>query len=161
MEGLDMRTAFDLAPFRHSLIGFDYLFDLIENSAGVEQPGADLPYDVMQVGEAEYRIRLAVAGFGNDDIEITSHPNLLVIKCRRKDARDGDYLHRGIAMRALEKQFQLADHVIVTNASLADGMLEIDLKREPPEAAKPRKIDVKRAVESVGSTSQARQKEAA
>ncbi len=156
-----MRTAFDLAPYRRSLIGFDHLFDLIENASGVEPPGSHLPYDVMQVAEDTYRIRLAVAGFGADNIEITSHPNRLVIKCRKQDGHGGDYLYRGIAMRAFEKQFQLADHVVVANASLADGMLEIDLKRELPEVAKPRKIAVKRAADSDRSVSHPHPKEAA
>lgn len=137
-----MRSTFDFAPYRRSSIGFDRLFDLLENTSRVEQPDGYPPYDVEQCGEDAYRISLAVAGFVRDEIDITSKPNLLVVTGRRSEDGERRYLHRGIAARAFERQFQLADYVQVTGASLNNGLLEIDLKREVPEAVKPRKIEI-------------------
>lgn len=137
-----MRNNIDFAPYRRSSIGFDRLFDLLENASRVEQPDGYPPFDLEQRGEDAYRISLAVAGFARDEIDITSKPNLLVVTGRRNEDGDRAYLHRGIAARAFERQFQLADYVQVTGASLNNGLLEIDLKRELPEAVKPRKIEI-------------------
>lgn len=137
-----MRTAFDFTPYRRSLIGFDHLFDLLESATGVEQADGYPPFDLEQRGDDAYRISLAVAGFTRDEIDITSKPNLLVVTGRRHEDGERSYLHRGIAARAFERHFQLADYVQVAGASLKDGLLEIDLKREVPEAVKPRKIEI-------------------
>lgn len=137
-----MRTTFDFTPYRRSSIGFDRLFDLLENTARTEQSEGYPPFDVEQQDDDSYRISIAVAGFSRSDIEITSKPNLLVVAGEKSDGGDRRYIHRGISARKFERQFQLADYVTVTGASLRDGLLEIDLKREVPEAVKPRKIEI-------------------
>ena len=138
-----MRTAFDFTPYRRSSIGFDRVFDLLENTARADQAEGYPPYNVEQRDEDSYQISIAVAGFSRDEIEITSKPNLLVVSGQKKDEDGGRrYLHRGISARRFERQFQLADYVTVTGASLRDGLLAIDLKRELPEAVKPRKIEI-------------------
>ncbi len=137
-----MRSTFDFSPYRRSSIGFDRLFDMLEKSPRVEQADGYPPYDVEQQGEDAYRISLAVAGFSRDEIDITSKPNLLVVTGRKSEDGQRRFMHRGIAARAFERQFQLADYVQVTGASLNNGLLEIDLKRELPEEVKPRKIEI-------------------
>jgi molecular chaperone IbpA len=137
-----MRNTFDFAPYRRSSIGFDRLFDLLENATRTEQSDAYPPFDLEHQGEDGYRICLAVAGFARDEIEITSKPNLLVVTGRKNEEGEREYLHRGIAARPFERQFQLADYVKVTGAALNNGLLEIDLKRELPEEVKPRKIEI-------------------
>jgi molecular chaperone IbpA len=142
MEDMIMRTTLDFSPYRRSSIGFDRLFDLLENASRAEQGDSYPPFDVEQRGDDAYRITLAVAGFTSDEIDITSKPNSLVITGRKAEETGATYLHRGIASRAFERQFQLADHVFVTGAELTDGLLRVDLKRELPEAVKPRKIAI-------------------
>lgn len=137
-----MRTTFDFTPYRRSSIGFDRLFDLLENSARAEQGDSYPPFDVEQRSEDSYRISLAVAGFTREEIDITSKPNLLVVTGNKQDDGERRFLYRGIATRAFERHFQLADYVTVINASLIDGLLQIDLRRELPEAVKPRKIEI-------------------
>jgi molecular chaperone IbpA len=137
-----MRNSFDFTPYRRSWIGFDHLFDLMESATRLDQAEGYPPFDVEQKGEEAYRISLAVAGFTREDVDITTQPNLLVVTGRKKDEEGKTYLHRGIAARAFERQFQLADYVVVTGASLVDGMLEIDLKRELPDEVKPRRIEI-------------------
>ena len=132
---------FDFTPYRRSTVGFDRLFDLLENqsrhSSGENYP----PFNIERRGEDSYRITLAVAGFRPDDIDITAHQNLLVIEGRKRaDESAGEMLHLGIANRGFERRFELADYVRVANAELADGRLVIDLVREVPEAMKPKKI---------------------
>jgi molecular chaperone IbpA len=141
MEDMDMRSALDFTPYRQSWIGFDHLFDLLENARQDEANGFP-PFDLEQDSENTYRIRLAVAGFRRDDIDITARPNLLVIAGRRAEEPERALLYRGIATSNFERQFQLADHVVVTGARLNDGMLEVDLERQIPDEVKPRKIDV-------------------
>jgi molecular chaperone IbpA len=133
----------DFSPYRRSLIGFDRLFNLLENATTFDVGGYP-PYDVEQKGEDEYRIRLAVAGYTTEDIDITAQENVLVVTGRKPDNGDEGqtYLYRGIPAGQFERRFQLADHVQVTSASLIDGLLEIELKREVPEAAKPKKIAI-------------------
>jgi molecular chaperone IbpA len=132
---------FDFAPYRRSLIGFDHLFDLLQNT-NFDADGYP-PYDVEQNGEDAYRIRLAVAGYTQSEIDVTTHENVLIVTGRKQDtAEDRKYLHRGIGGGEFERRFQLADYVQVTGASLVDGMLEIELKREVPESAKPKKIAI-------------------
>lgn len=140
-----MRNMLDFSPYRRSLIGFDHLFDLLENASTFDVDGYP-PYDVEQQGEDAYRIRLAVAGFTASDIDVTTQENVLIVSGRKQDkAEDRKYLHRGIAAGQFERRFQLADHVQVTGANLVDGLLEIELKREVPEAAKPKKIAIGQA----------------
>ncbi|WP_137787777.1 Hsp20 family protein [Sphingomonas sp. 3P27F8] len=137
-----MRTNFDFAPYRRSTVGFDRLFDLLETSARADTDSYP-PFDIEQQGEDQYRITLAVAGFRPDEIEIVAQNNQLTVKGSRADDGDaGRYLHRGIATRAFERRFQLADFVVVQEASFDSGLLRIALKREIPEAMKPRKIEI-------------------
>lgn len=137
-----MRTAFDFSPLYRSSIGFDRVFDLLQNAS--RTPSADNwpPYDIARTGEDAYRITMAVAGFGQDELNIVHEPNMLVVFGERTAEDNGDYLHRGIAGRPFERRFELADHVKVTGASLVNGLLTIDLQREIPEEMKPRKIDI-------------------
>ena len=138
-----MRTAFDFTPYRSSSIGFDRVFDLLESTARADQAEGYPRYNVEQRDEDSYQISIAVADFSRDEIEITSKPNLLVVSGEKKEENSGGrYLHRGISARRFERQFHLADYVTVTGASLRDGLLAIDLKRELPEAVKPRKIEI-------------------
>jgi molecular chaperone IbpA len=137
-----MRGSFDFAPFRRSAVGFDRLFDMLESSAAAGTGETYPPFDLIREGEHEYRIEIAVAGFRREEIEITSHQNVLIIRGRKGDDDGADYIHRGIATRSFERRFALADHVQVSGADLADGMLAITLKREIPEAMKPRRIEI-------------------
>jgi molecular chaperone IbpA len=133
----------DFAPFRRSTVGFDRLFDFLESASRAEQDNYP-PFDIEKLGDDTYRITLAVAGFKRDEIEIVAHQNMLTVTGRRSEqkGRDGSYLHMGIATRAFERRFELADFVRVTGADLADGLLTIELAREIPEAMKPRKIAI-------------------
>ena len=134
---------FDFSPYRRSTVGFDRLFDFLENAARADQDNYP-PFDIEKVTDDQYRITLAVAGFRRDEIDITALQNMLVISGRKAENRnrDGNFLHMGIATRAFERRFELADFVRVTSADLADGLLTIELLREVPEAMKPRKIDI-------------------
>jgi molecular chaperone IbpA len=132
---------FDFTPYRRSTVGFDRLFDLLENhargSAGDNYP----PFNIERRGEDSYRITLAVAGFRPDDLDITAQQNLLVVQGKKRaDEMNSEMLHLGIANRGFERRFELADYVRVADAQLADGLLAIDLVREVPEAMKPKKI---------------------
>jgi molecular chaperone IbpA len=135
-----MRSAFDFAPYRRSTVGFDRLFDMLENSnfGGENYP----PFDLIKLDDNRYRIEVAVAGFGADDIEITSQQNQLLVRGQKGDDDGANYVHRGIANRSFERRFALADHIQVRGADLKDGMLAIELVREIPEAMKPRKIEI-------------------
>ena len=143
---------FDFTPYRRSTVGFDRLFDLLENQArnsGDNYP----PFNIERRGEDAYRITLAVAGFRAEDLEITAQQNLLTIQGRKRDEdQEGEMLHVGIANRGFERRFELADFVRVASADLADGLLAIDLVREVPDAMKPRKIAIggQRTLEVVG-----------
>lgn len=140
-----MRSAFDFAPFRRSTVGFDRLFDMLENSS-VGQAGENYPpFDLIKLGDNEYRIELAVAGFKPDELDITAQQNVLVVSGRKKEDSDekaSNYIYRGIATRSFERRFALADHIQVRGADMKDGLLAIELVREIPEAMKPRKIDI-------------------
>ena len=140
-----MRTAFDFAPFRRSTVGFDRLFDMLENSSfGASQQENYPPFDLIRKGENDYCIELAVAGFTQDEIDITAQQNVLIVSGRQNDSdqKGSDYIYRGIANRSFERRFALADHIQVRGADLKDGLLSIELVREIPEAMKPRKIEV-------------------
>ncbi|UAB77211.1 Hsp20 family protein [Erythrobacter sp. SCSIO 43205] len=134
----------DFTPYRRSTVGFDRLFDMLENQARANSGDNYPPFNIARQNEDSYRITLAVAGFRPQDIEITAQANLLTIQGRKRDDADegAEMLHVGIANRGFERRFELADYVRVENAALADGLLVIDLVREIPEAMKPKKIAV-------------------
>ena len=137
-----MRTAFDFSPFRRSAVGFDRLFEMLENNAASGNGENYPPFDLIKVDDNKYRIEVAVAGFRPGEIEITAHQNSLVVRGQKAEENGADYIHRGIATRSFERRFALADHIQVTGADLRDGMLSLELVREIPEAMKPRKIEI-------------------
>lgn len=134
--------SYDLTPLYRTTVGFDRMFDLLDN-LGKSEAGGYPPYNIERVDEDRYRITLAVAGFAEADLDIEIHENTLKIVGSRAGADEGrTYLHQGIAGRSFERRFQLADHVKIDGASLANGLLNIDLRREVPETLKPRKIEI-------------------
>ena len=135
-----MRT-FDLAPLYRSTVGFDRLFSMLD---GFEAAPGYPPYNIERTGENDYRITVAVAGFGESELMIEAKENTLTIKGEKqaKEEKDGEVLYQGIAARAFERVFQLADYVQVKGASLENGLLHVDLVREIPEAKKPRQIAI-------------------
>jgi molecular chaperone IbpA len=137
-----MRTT-DFSPLYRSVVGFDRLAGLLEAAAKSDPASGYPPYNIESVGEDAYRIELAVAGFKIDELAIEAKENLLTVT-GRKAANDAPrtYLHRGLAARDFERSFQLADYVLVTDATLADGLLAITLKRELPESLKPRQVRI-------------------
>jgi molecular chaperone IbpA len=141
-----MRSAFDFSPFRRSTVGFDRLFDMLENNSfGQGQQENYPPFDLRKVGENEYRIELAVAGFKPEELDITAQQNVLIVSGRKSDESEekgSDYIYRGIATRSFERRFALADHIQVKDADMKDGLLSIELVREIPEAMKPKKIEI-------------------
>jgi molecular chaperone IbpA len=139
-----MRSSFDLTPYRRSTVGFDRLFDLIENNARLQQTDNYPPFNIERVSDDRYRVTLAVAGFKADEIDITAQQNLLQVSGRKEEAAEdrAKFLHLGIANRNFDRRFELADFVRVDAATLADGLLTIELVREVPDAMKPRKIAI-------------------
>jgi molecular chaperone IbpA len=137
---------FDLSPLYRSTVGFDRLFSLFDQVAGTENGATYPPYNIERTGENSYRITVAVAGFSEADLMIETRENTLSIRGGRDGAKaeadKTEVLYQGIAARAFERRFQLADHVNVTGASLANGLLHVDLTREIPEAQKPRQIPI-------------------
>jgi molecular chaperone IbpA len=138
--GYAMRT-FDLAPLYRSTVGFDRLFSMLD---GFEAAPGYPPYNIERTGENDYRITVAVAGFGESELSIVSKENTLTIKGEKQVKQDnnGEVLYQGIAARAFERQFQLADYVQVKGANLENGLLHVELVREIPEAKKPRQIAI-------------------
>ncbi|QJE72314.1 Hsp20 family protein [Aerophototrophica crusticola] len=137
-----MRT-YDLSPLFRSTVGFDRMTRLLETALSGEDNGNSYPpYNIEKLGDDQYRVTMAVAGFRPEDLEITAHPNLLVIQGKAKEQEGGTFLHRGIAGRAFERRFQLADHIRVNGAALENGLLHVELLREVPEAMKPRTIKI-------------------
>jgi molecular chaperone IbpA len=135
-------SALAFAPLYRSAIGFDRVLNLLQESQQSAPADNYPPYNIEKTGEQTYRITLAVAGFTLDDISITARPNQLIVVGKRQ-AKDGvQYLHQGIAQRGFDRRFELADHIEVTDASLENGLLSIELKREVPEAMKPRTIQI-------------------
>ncbi|WNN44353.1 MULTISPECIES: small heat shock chaperone IbpA [Winslowiella] len=133
---------FDLSPLYRSAIGFDRLINLLESNQG-QSNGGYPPYNVELVDENHYRITIAVAGFAQSELDITSHDNLLIIRGAHADEQtERQYLYQGIAERNFERKFQLAEHVHVRDARLENGLLYIELERVVPEAMKPRRIDI-------------------
>lgn len=144
-----MRTNFDFSPYRRSTVGFDRLFELLENGSSLGPADNYPPFDVEHDGGDHYRITLAVAGFRQDEIDITAKQNLLVVSGRKAEQDDRKYVHHGIASRSFERRFALGDYVQVRGAELKDGLLAIELVREIPEAMKPRKIEIRGAVPAI------------
>ncbi|APO71066.1 HSP20 family heat shock protein (plasmid) [Rhizobium gallicum] len=150
-----MRNEFDFAPLYRSSIGFDRVFNLLNNAQRFQAVDTWPPYDIVKAGEDEYRITMAVAGFAEEDLSVTHERNVLVIAGAKPDKEDMQYLHHGIAGRSFERRFELADHVKVLGASLKNGLLSVELKREIPEEMKPRRIaigtnEAKQAKEETG-----------
>jgi molecular chaperone IbpA len=139
-----MRT-YDLTPFYRSTVGFDRLFSLLDQATSDGSPGYP-PYNIERTGENAYRISVAVSGFAKEELSIVAKENTLTIKGEKVGNENGkdkaEVLYRGIAARAFERVFQLADFVVVKNASLEHGLLHVDLVREIPEAKKPRSIPI-------------------
>ena len=137
-------TTFDFSPLYRTSVGFDRLASLMSSATRQDQGNSYPPYNIRVTSEDHYRITMAVAGFSESDIDITSEQNRLVVTGKSSDDSEeqGEYLHRGIATRAFERRFNLADHVNVIGASLENGLLHIDLEREIPEAMKPRNIKI-------------------
>jgi molecular chaperone IbpA len=144
MEDVAMRTTFDFAPLFRSSVGFDRMLEALESASRVAPIDNWPPYDIVKLGEDDYRISMAVAGFTQDDLTITQEQNMLMVAGQKSDEGEanGQYLHRGIAARAFQRRFELADHVKVVGASLVNGLLTIELKRELPEEMKPRRIAI-------------------
>lgn len=135
---------FDFAPLYRSTVGFDRLFNMLDNLPSGDSSQTYPPYNIERLGDNEYRITMAVAGFGEDDLNIEVKEQALTVTGKRPENTDseGQVLHQGIAGRAFERRFHLADHVEVSGAALKNGLLHIDLKREIPEALKPRTIAI-------------------
>ncbi len=142
-----MRT-FDFAPLYRSTVGFDRLFSMLDQAAGFDgsSPGYP-PYNIERTGENDYRVTIAVAGFSEPELSIESKENTLTVRGekRAKEEKNGEVLYQGIAARAFERVFQLADYVQVKRAALENGLLHIDLVRESPEAKKARSIPISSA----------------
>lgn len=135
----------DLSPFYRSTVGFDRLFSMLDSMTAPESGQTYPPYNIERTGQDAYRITMAVAGFGENEISVEVHQNVLTINGAKVEPENGDkveVLYRGIAARSFERKFQLADHVEVIGAELRNGLLHIELKREVPEQLKPRKIAI-------------------
>lgn len=131
----------DFSPLYRSAIGFDRLANLIESAASNGNAGYP-PYNIEQLGDSDYRISMAVAGFTQEELELSFQENLLTVKGNKQADTERHYLYQGIAERGFERRFQLADYVRVKGADLKNGLLHIELVREVPEAMKPRKIEI-------------------
>ena len=136
--------SYDLTPLMRSTVGFDRMAQLLDSFARGDEASAGYPpYNIEKLGEDDYRISMAVAGFGPDELDITTQDTTLIVSGRAKESEgEATYLHRGIARRAFERRFALAEHIKVTDARLENGLLHIELVREVPEAMKPRRIGI-------------------
>lgn len=135
----------DLTPLYRTMVGFDRMANMIDSAARLDGTQSYPPYNIERIGENEFAIEVAVAGFAEDELEIETNDGLLTIAGRKSEddaAGERQFLHRGIAQRGFLRRFQLADHVIVTGADLRHGLLRVELRRELPEAKKPRKIAI-------------------
>jgi molecular chaperone IbpA len=152
-EDMEMRTEFDFGPLFRSTVGFDRVFDALRTAARVEHLENYPPYDIERTGDDDYRVTLAVAGFRPEELTVTAQQNVLIVAGEHRDREaEGNggiaqgaqrqMLYRGIATRAFERRFSLADHVKVLGAKLTDGLLTIELRRELPEAMRPRRIEI-------------------
>ncbi len=141
----------DFTPFHRSTVGFDNLFRMLDSAATLDsEAGGYPPYDIERTGETSYRITMAIAGFRPDEVNVDVKETSLTVKGEKKPTENGktEYLHKGIAQRAFERRFQLADYVEVTGAELNDGLLHINLVRNLPERMKARRVEVKAASDS-------------
>nr|WP_272212731.1 Hsp20 family protein [Marinicella sp. W31]MDC2878645.1 Hsp20 family protein [Marinicella sp. W31] len=135
----------DFSPLYRSTVGFDRLFSLLDTMGQPEQASAYPPYNIERTGENSYRISMAVAGFSEGELSIEAHANVLAVKGEKAEDDENagsEYLYRGIAKRAFERRFQLADHMEVRGATLKNGLLHVELLRNIPEAMKPRRIEI-------------------
>ncbi|MBH9538086.1 Hsp20 family protein [Novosphingopyxis sp. YJ-S2-01] len=133
----------DFTPYRRTTVGFDRLFDLLENAGRTMQSDNYPPFNIERIADDRYMITVAVAGFAPDEIDITAQQNQLIVRGAKEEGEQNrEFLHMGIANRNFERRFQLADHIRVENANLENGLLTVELFREVPEALKPRKIAV-------------------
>jgi len=141
-----MRTSIDFSPLYRSVVGFDRLANLLEAATKAESAGGYPPYNIETVGDNAYRIEIAVAGFKPEELTVDVKENVLTVSGRKSPEDEAKrYLHRGLAERNFDRRFQLADYVVVTDATIADGLLAISLKRELPEQLKPRRVEIKTA----------------
>ncbi|MDP9838684.1 molecular chaperone IbpA [Neorhizobium huautlense] len=140
-----MATSYDYAPLYRSSVGFDRVFNLLENAQRARSVNDWPPYDIVKTDDDTYRISIALAGFAQDDLDITFQSNLLTVTGKKQESPTEGYLHRGTAGRPFEHRFELADHVRVNRADLNNGLLTIELVREIPEALKPRRISIQSA----------------
>ena len=145
-----MRT-FDFAPLYRSTVGFDQIANMMDRVLSNDGAAPSYPpYNIEKLDNDSYRISIAVAGFSDADLSVDVRDKSLIVSARKADEDEGKtYLHRGIATRAFERRFALADHVQVTGANHVDGMLHIDLERQVPEALKPRQIEIKSDVKAI------------
>jgi molecular chaperone IbpA len=158
MEDYVMRHT-DFTPFYRSAIGFDRLFQMLDQASGFDSEASYPPYNIERTGENAYRISLAVAGFNSDELKVEVKEQTLTISGDKKAETEArTYVHRGIAARSFERRFQLADHVDVTGAEVLDGLLHVDLVRNVPERLKPRTVSI--AVSGSGTGGTAKQIEA-
>lgn len=151
---------YDLSPLYRSTVGFDRLFTMLDEMSGSESVGGYPPYNIERTGEHAYRISVAVAGFAENDLSIESRENTLTIRGSKDgqpvaESAKREILHQGIAARAFERRFEMADHVQVVGASLENGLLHVELTREIPEAKKPRQIPIGKAGPKVVETQRA------
>lgn len=138
-----MRTAFDFAPLYRTSVGFDRFAHLLETASQGSSTSNYPPYDIEVTGENQYAITIAVAGFNESELDIQSENGVLFVRAKKeKDESNRQFLHQGIAYRSFERKFQLADHVKVVGAQMANGLLTIELHKEIPEAMKPKKIAI-------------------
>ena len=142
--------SFDLAPLYRATVGYDQIADLMDRVMTNDSPNQSYPpYNIEKTDEQAWRVTLAVAGFAEDDLTIELRENTLFVSGAKDNEPETTYLHRGIATRAFNRRFHLADHVQVTNAALENGLLHIDLKREVPEALKPRRIAISKPSQTI------------
>ncbi|CCM78335.1 Hsp20 family protein [Rhizobium mesoamericanum] len=138
-----MRTTnFDFSPLFRSSIGFDRMLNALEAASRAETMDDWPPYNIAKTSDDDYRITMAVAGFSQDELDLTQNQNMLIVSGQKANAEDGEYLHHGIGGQAFQRRFELADHVKIMGASLVNGLLTIDLKRELPEEMKPHRIAI-------------------
>lgn len=148
LKGLTLMSTIDLTPLYRTVVGFDRMANMIDSASRLDAAQGYPPYNIERVADDEFAIEIAVAGFSDDDLEIETKDGLLTIagrKAQNDEAPQREFLHRGIAERGFLRRFQLADHVIVTGATLQNGLLRVDLVREVPEAKKPKKIAISKA----------------
>ena len=152
-----MRNTIDMTAVGRSTIGFEHLFSMLQDTLNSNPADSFPPYDIEKVSDDRYRVTLAVAGYSEDELEIVSEPNRLTVAgCKRSETKSTDLIYQGIAGRPFTRHFNLADHVFVRGARLANGLLTVDLEREIPESMKPRRIEI-----GVGQAETASKKRAA